>query len=61
LHPAFVAEIAAFPVEVGEEIAALTELREQFGPQLRRPYCDTLNGSECANMKELRFVTTDGV
>src|ERR1700692_4026420 len=61
LHPAFMTEIAAFSVEVGEEIAALTELLEQFGPQLRRPRCDTLNGSEYANMKELRFAAADGV
>jgi hypothetical protein len=27
---------------------------EQVGPQLGRPYVDTLNGSKHANMKELR-------
>jgi hypothetical protein len=36
-------------------------LLEQFGPQLRRPRADTLNGSRHANMKELRFDAADGV
>ena len=35
-------------------------LLRQFGPQLRRPHCDTLNGSKHANMKELRFTLPDG-
>jgi hypothetical protein len=38
----------------------LTGLLRQFGPQLRRPHCDTLNGSKHANMKELRFTLPDG-
>ena len=29
--------------------------REFYGPQLGRPYADTLKGSKHANMKELRF------
>jgi hypothetical protein len=41
------------------EIAALAGLLRQFGPQLRRPHCDTLNGSKHANMKELRFTLPD--
>lgn len=45
---------------VREEIAALALLLQQFGPQLRRPYCDTLNGSKHTNMKELRFTLPDG-
>ena len=43
-----------------EEVAALAHLLEQFGPQLRRPYCDTLKGSKHPNMKELRFTLPDG-
>ncbi len=39
----------------------LIGLLEQFGPHLRRPYADTLNGSRYANMKELRFNAADGV
>lgn len=34
---------------------------EAFGPQLERPYADTLNGSKHANMKELRFDAAGGV
>ena len=34
---------------------------EHFGPQLGRPYVDTLEGSKHANMKELRFDADDGV
>jgi len=37
------------------------KLLEQFGPQLKRPRADTLNGSAHANMKELRFDAADGV
>jgi hypothetical protein len=36
------------------------ELLKQFGPQLRRPHCDTLKGSKPANMKDLRFTLPDG-
>ncbi len=32
----------------------------RFGPQLRRPHCDTLKGSKHTNMKELRFTLPDG-
>jgi hypothetical protein len=31
-----------------------------FGPQLKRPHADTLNGSKHANMKELRGRTEGG-
>jgi hypothetical protein len=34
---------------------------KKFGPNLKRPYCDTLSGSRHANMKELRFDAADGV
>jgi hypothetical protein len=62
---AFVAELAALDRQTGssavrEEVAALALLLQQFGPQLRRPYCDTLNGSKHPNMKELRFTLPDG-
>jgi hypothetical protein len=42
------------------EILALARLLQQFGPQLKRPHVDTLNGSCHANMKELRFSAADG-
>ena len=44
-----------------DELLALIEVLEQFGPQLGRPRVDTLNGSCHANMKELRFDAADGV
>ena len=37
-----------------EAIAASVELLRQLGPQLPRPYADTVNGSRHSNMKELR-------
>lgn len=58
--PAFAAETKGFDRAVQLEIAALAGLLRQFGPQLRRPHCDTLKGSKHANMKELRFALPDG-
>jgi hypothetical protein len=57
--PAFAAEAKGFARGVQLEIAALAGLLRQFGPQLRRPHCDTLNRSKHANMKELRFTLPD--
>jgi hypothetical protein len=57
---AFAAEAKSFARPVQLELAALAGLLRQFGPQLRRPHCDTLNGSKHANMKELRFTLPDG-
>ena len=51
---AFATEAKEFPRAAQLEIAALAGLLQRFGPQLRRPHCDTLNGSKHANMKELR-------
>lgn len=61
LHEAFDAEAKAYSGEVCRELLALIRLLEKFGPQLKRPYCDTLKGSKHANMKELRFMADDGV
>jgi len=58
---AFAMEATGFPQAARVEIAALVGLLRQFGPQLRRPHCDTLNGSKHVNMKELRFALSDGV
>lgn len=57
---AFAAEAGAFDRNVQLELAAMAGLLRQFGPALRRPHCDTLNGSKHANMKELRFTLPDG-
>ena len=40
---------------VQDALLAVAKLLADYGPQLGRPYADTLNGSEYANMKELRF------
>jgi len=46
--------------DVRTEVLALSQVLQQFGPQLGRPRVDTLNGSRHANMKELRFSAADG-
>lgn len=60
-HEAFADEFLKLDPRVRQELAAHVALLQQFGPQLRRPYADTLNGSRHANMKELRFDAADGV
>jgi hypothetical protein len=46
---------------VQDELLLGVRLLEVYGPKLGRPHVDTLNGSEFANMKELRFRADDGV
>lgn len=57
----FQPEYDALAEEVQEQLLAMTRLLQQFGPQLKRPHADTMNGSRHANMKELRFKAADGV
>jgi hypothetical protein len=59
-HPDFLAEFEGLSEEVQNGIAALIKLLYVFGPQLKRPHADTLNGSKHANMKELRFEADHG-
>ena len=61
LHGEFEPEFDALTENVQDAIAECIDLLEQFGPQLGRPRVDTLNGSEHANMKELRFSADGGV
>ncbi len=49
------------PEQAREEVFAKMELLKLFGPGLRRPHADTLNGSKHANMRELRADTSDAV
>ena len=61
LHPDFADEVEAHPHDVQEAVVAAVRLLQQMGPQLKRPHCDTLKGSQFSNMKELRFDAADGV
>ena len=60
-YPAFEHEFDQYPEPVQDAILARAGLLELHGPQLGRPYADTLNGSRHSNMKELRFNVDDGV
>jgi hypothetical protein len=60
-HPDFYAEFIELPDTVRLELLAKVALLEVFGSNLKRPHVDTLNGSTCANMKEIRFQADDGV
>ena len=60
-HDDFDPEFDALPVEVQDELLAMTALLEVYGPGLGRPHAGTLAGSRHANMKELRFKAADGV
>jgi len=46
---------------VQDAILVKADLLSRFGPGLKRPHADTLNGSRHANMKELRCNADDGV
>ena len=60
-HQDFEPEFDCLPEEVQDELLAHTSLLETFGPSLGRPHVDTLNGSQHANMKELRFNAAGGI
>ncbi len=60
-HPGFASEFSGLAEAAQDEIAALIEMLKTFGPHMKRPGSDTLNGSRHANMKELRFNADDGV
>lgn len=57
----FELEFDCLPPEVQDSLFAKAAFLEEFGPELGRPHVDTLQGSEYANMKELRFNASDGV
>jgi len=57
----FYADYQALPEAAQDELLLGVRLLEVFGPKLGRPHVDTLNGSQFANMKELRFRADDGV
>jgi len=57
----FDGEFDELVVSVQDALLAKMLLLEDFGPMLGRPHVDTLNDSQYANMKELRFDAGDGV
>lgn len=61
MHPDFEGEYEGLDRAVQMELFAKVKLLEEFGPQLRRPHADTLEGSKHDNMKELRFKADNGV
>ncbi len=60
-HDDFAKEIMDMEREVRTELIGRIKLLEEFGPELKRPYADTLKGSKYANMKELRFTVGNTV
>jgi len=61
IYPDFEGEFTELANSVRIELFAKVRLLEEFGPQLKRPHADTLEGSKYDNMKELRFKADNGV
>jgi hypothetical protein len=59
-HPEFDDEFDRLSEKVQDGILQRALLLAEFGPQLGRPYVDTLKGSKHANMKELRLDVEEG-
>lgn len=55
LHPELREELRLLDRGVVAKLTEILSALEMSGPQLGRPYVDTLEGSNHANMKELRF------
>lgn len=54
-------EFRALKEREQDTLLAAVALLEDEGPELGRPHVDKLKGSKYPNMKELRFLTSDGV
>lgn len=59
-HDDFEPEFLAFEPATQDALVAVAKLIADYGPQLGRPYADTLKGSNYVNMKELWFEVSDG-
>jgi hypothetical protein len=59
-HAAFAQELASESLAIQDAIFTMADVLEDIGPQLGRPWCDTLKGSKFANMKELRLSLLEG-
>lgn len=52
-------ELKDLPHPVQEEILASAGLLEKYGPNLGRPWVDTLKGTRFPNLKEIRVSVSD--
>lgn len=59
-HDEFDEEFDQLPEDVQDELLVVRLLLEEYGPRLKRPHVDTLNGSDHANMKEIRVTAAGG-
>ena len=59
-HPDYAPEVLEVSDAVRREIYSLFGLLRKLGPQLGRPWVDTLKGSKHSNLKELRFRADNG-
>ena len=59
-HPDFELEFDDLSESAQNTLLAKARLLQTFGPSLGRPHVDNLQGSQYANMKELRFDADDG-
>ena len=59
-HAEYFIELSAEAEVLQDAVFSLATVLQTRGPQLGRPYVDTLNGSSFPNMKELRITLPDG-
>ena len=60
IHDEFEPEFRKLNISVQDAIVARVLLLKKYGPNLRRPYADTLSGSKFTKMKELRCPVHNG-
>ncbi len=53
-------EFQAIEEDTQDALLAAVNVLENYGPELGRPFVDTLKGSKYPNMKELRFAAANG-
>lgn len=59
-HAEYFIELSEEAEVLQDAVFSLATVLQTRGPQLGRPYVDTLNGSSFPNMKELRITLPDG-
>ena len=59
-HDEFEVEFDEIEMAVQDAILVSELLLEKYGPNLGRPYADTLSGSKFSKMKELRCTVSNG-